>query len=136
MDKPTPARLTVLDTVSAVIVALETLAVAAVGAGYMVYAVTGRDIDVAPLAVLAVLFLALAWALGATAAALRKHRRWARSVALTWQLMQVALGAFYVGVEPLVAAALWLTALVAGVSVAWAAQLEANADQGEGRPTP
>ncbi|MEX0913383.1 MAG: hypothetical protein WDZ57_00390 [Demequina sp.] len=135
MDKSAPRGLMMLDIVGAAMVALETLAVAAVGAGYLVYAFTGRDIDVAQMVVLAALFLGLAVALGATTSALVRHHRWARSAALTWQLMQMALGAFYLEVEPRASVVLWLTALVAGVCVARAAQLHARADSDEGGPS-
>jgi len=81
--------------IAALLVSLEASVLAVVGAGYAFYAVAGRGEDAAPVAVLAVFALLLAGGVGAAAVGLWRMRRWARSLALVWQVLQVAVGAVY-----------------------------------------
>lgn len=132
MDKSLSPRVRLLDAVSALVVGVETLAVAAVGVGYLVYAIVGQPQDVPQVAVFAVLTLGLAAALAVTASALWRHRRWSRSAAGTWQLLQAAVASLYVSSQPGIAVALWIAAAVAGAAVLGAAYTQARADTEEG----
>lgn len=81
--------------IAALVVSAEALLLAVVGAGYVYYAVAGTGDDVAPVVVLAVFALVLAAAVGAAATGLWRSKRWARSLALVWQVLQIAVGAAY-----------------------------------------
>lgn len=131
MDKSLSRRARLLDAVSALVVGVEALAVAAVGAGYLVYALVGQPQDVPQVVVFAVLALALAGALAATAVALWRYRRWSRSAGGTWQLLQAAVASLYSGPQLGIAVALWAATLVAGAAIVGAAYAQARAHTGE-----
>ena len=73
--------------------AVETLLMAIVAVSVAMTSVTGSAQDRAGAAVLAVTALALAAGLGAVTAGVLRGARWARSPALVWQIIQVAVGA-------------------------------------------
>ena len=73
-----------------------------------------------------VLALALAAGLAVTSGSLWRHRRWSRSAAGTWQLLQAAVASLYAGPQLGIAVALWVAALVAGAAIVGAASAQAR----------
>ena len=93
-------------------VALEGVLLAGYAVFVVVESVRGEAQDRIGALVLAVVALALAGGLGAVAAGVLRGRRWARSPALVWQLMQV-LVALTGTVEPRVLAVVLIVLAVA-----------------------
>jgi hypothetical protein len=107
----------VIDTTALVVLALETVLVAAISVGYVAYALIERS------------FSGLGWSLAAVAAILAtgmalftrgfaRHQRFALGGALTWQLMQASVGVWVLGTRPALGAALIASAAVVVVAVA------------------
>ncbi len=102
---------------AAFIVALETLMVVAIGVGYVIYAVVDTSQEATPAIVLAVFAILLAAGLGACAWGLWTRKRWARSFALTWQLLQMAAAVATWPTSPEIAMGLMAAAAVVLVVV-------------------
>lgn len=77
--------------VAAVVVIAEALALSATGVGYMVYAFRDAAAARGMALGLAAFALVVAVALVAAARGLWRQRRWARSLVVTWQVMQFAV---------------------------------------------
>lgn len=105
-----------LDVVALCLLALETLATAAIAVGYVIYGLLDDS------------FTALGWSLAGVAAVMAagigiftwgfaRRKRFALGGAVTWQLMQASVGVSLVSALPLVGVVLVVAALV----VSWAA---------------
>jgi hypothetical protein len=90
----TPAS-SLMRALAAMLVSLEALLLAIVAAGYTFYAVAANGSDITPVVVLAIFTLVLAGGVGAAGVGLWRGKRWARSLALVWQALQIAVGAAY-----------------------------------------
>lgn len=117
MDNPAGRPRRAIDLAVLIIVFLEVALLAFVGAGYALYAVMGRSTDVAVTVTLAAVAGVLAAVVGYCALAWWRRRDWARSVLVTWQVLQFSVGVFYAEGEPVVASALMGSALVVAVVV-------------------
>lgn len=84
-----------MDILAVIIVTFEAIALALAGAGYVVYALVGDPVNRGAMAVLGALALLMAAGIGAAARGWWQSQRWARSVALTWQILQAAVGLYY-----------------------------------------
>ncbi len=107
----------VFDFIALAILVLETLATAFVAVGYGIYALLDSQ-DPGLSAALGAVMAVLAAGAGVFAWGFARHRRFALSGALAWQLMQASVGIWLFPWRPLAGAALILLAVVVTIAVA------------------
>lgn len=106
----------VIDRLALAILVLETLVITFVAVGYGIYALVDNQ-NPGMAAALGGVFAVFAFGLGAFSWGFARHRRFALSGALAWQLMQASVGVWLITAWPLVGAALIVLAAVVTVAV-------------------
>lgn len=133
MNKLSPNRTRALEVIAAFGLGFEALALGAAAVAYGTFAVLGDSQDVAFIAGIGAFCLVLAVGVVLASRGIWASRRWARSLALTWQTFQAGLGLAVLSTRPAIAVALMAVALVvAGCVLAVASQDDAAADDGAG----
>ncbi|WP_061962808.1 hypothetical protein [Demequina aurantiaca] len=128
MNKDSAGRGRKLEIIAAIGLGIEALALTFAALAYGFYAIFGDPRDVGFIAGIGVFCLALAVGVGFGARGMWQSRRWARSIALTWQVFQAGLGLSIISSRPVVAAILIVVALaIAGCVMARAGKDDAPA---------
>lgn len=132
MDKDSPARARSLEVIAAFGLGIEALALGLAALAYGIYAAFGRAPDVSFIAAVGAFCLLLAVAVAAASWGMWRSRRWARSLALTWQVFQLGLGLAVMSTRPVVGIVLIALAVVVGGCVmARAGSQERESEDGD-----
>jgi len=111
MNKNGLLRARIFEVAASVGLGIEAAALLVAAIAYGVYAIFGGSQDRGFVAGVGVFCLALATGVGFAAYGTWGGRRWARSVALTWQVFQAGIGLSVLSSEPVIATILIVLAL-------------------------
>lgn len=126
MDKRPPIRPRTLEICASVGLGIEALALALAAVAYGIYAAFGGASDTGFYVAVGVFCLMLAVGVGFGARGTWQSRRWARSIALTWQVFQIGLGLAVFSTQPMLGTVLIAVAVaVAGCVLARASRDDA-----------
>lgn len=113
----TSGQTRLIEVTAAIGLGVEALALAIAAIAYGIYAVFGNPADAAFIGFIGVFCVMLAVGVGMSARGTWNGRRWARSIALTWQVFQAGVGLSVVSTRPGIGVTLILVALVVAVCV-------------------
>lgn len=124
MNKIGAPRGRVLEGIAAVGLGIEATALLVAAIAYGVHALFGDAADAGFIAGIGAFCLVLAVGVGLGARGLWRSQRWARSLALTWQVFQAGLGLAVISTQPVIGAVL----IAVGLAVAACVMARAGQD--------
>ncbi|WP_430868515.1 hypothetical protein [Demequina aurantiaca] len=117
MNNPNGKSARTLEVVAAFGLGVEALVLTFAAIAYGIYAALGGPQDVGFIVAVGVFCLLLAIGVGFGARGMWQSRRWARSIALTWQVFQAGIGLAVISERPVVGIVLIAVALIVAACV-------------------